>query len=198
MARTRALDYDDKRNAILQRSTTLFAEKGVDRASMSDIARECGVSKALLYHYYDSKDALLFDVIHTHLTYLDDAIAEADEAARSPEDRLRALVHQILKVYAESDDQHKVQLAGLPVLPPEMAEEIREVERRIVRRFSDVLLQINPNLNDGKPLLKPVTMSFLGMLNWVYQWFKPNGPISRDEYADLATNLILEGVKSMR
>ncbi len=198
MARTRALDYDDKRNAILQRSTTLFAEKGVDRASMSDIARECGVSKALLYHYYDSKDALLFDVILTHLTYLDDAIAQADDPKCAPEERLRALVHRILKVYAESDDQHKVQLAGVPVLPPEMAEEILAVERRIVGRFAGVLFEINPHLNDNKPLLKPVTMSFLGMLNWVYQWFKPNGPITRDEYADLATSLILEGVKSMR
>jgi len=198
MARTRATDYDDKRNAILERSATLFAEKGVDRASMSEIARECGVSKALLYHYYDSKDALLFDVIYAHLQHLDDAIAEVDDPDAAPEDRLRALVHQILGVYRDADDQHKVQLAGVPVLPPEMADEIRAIERSIVGRFSRVLFQINPQLNDERPLLTPVTMSFLGMLNWVYLWFRPGGPITREEYADLATDLILEGVKAVR
>ncbi len=198
MARTRAVDYDDKRNAILRLSAALFAEKGVDRASMSDIARACGVSKALLYHYYDSKDGLLFDVIRSHLQHLVDVIAEADDSDAAPEDRLRALVHRMLEAYRDASDQHKVQLVGVPVLPPEKAEEIRELERQIVRRFSNVLREINPGLDEGKPLLKPVTMSLLGMLNWVYMWFRPGGPISREEYADLATTLILEGVKSMR
>ena len=198
MARTRAVDYDDKRNAILRLSAALFAEKGVDRASMSDIARACGVSKALLYHYYDSKDGLLFDVIRSHLQHLVDVIAEADDPDAAPEDRLRALIHRMLEAYRDANDQHKVQLAGVPALPPEKAEEIRELERQIVRRFSNVLREINPGLDEGKPLLKPVTMSLLGMLNWVYMWFRPGGPISREEYADLTTTLILEGVKSMR
>ena len=70
MARTRATDYDDKRRAILHRAARLFADDGYDRASMASIAADCGVSKALLYHYYDSKDALLFDVIGEHLEIL--------------------------------------------------------------------------------------------------------------------------------
>jgi microcystin degradation protein MlrC len=41
-------------------------------------------------------------------------------------------------------------------------------------------------------------MSLFGMLNWVYMWFRPGGPVSREEYADLATRLILEGVKAVR
>ena len=57
MARSRALDYDDKRLAILKRSAQLFAEQGYERSSMAQLAASCGVSKALLYHYYDSKDA---------------------------------------------------------------------------------------------------------------------------------------------
>jgi microcystin degradation protein MlrC len=41
-------------------------------------------------------------------------------------------------------------------------------------------------------------MSLFGMMNWVYMWFRPGGPVSRDEYADIATTLILEGVKAVR
>ncbi|NBP52464.1 MAG: TetR/AcrR family transcriptional regulator, partial [Actinobacteria bacterium] len=57
MARPRAADYDDKRAAILRRAAELFAEKGYDRTSMTEIAAALGVSKALFYHYYPSKDA---------------------------------------------------------------------------------------------------------------------------------------------
>ena len=62
MARPRAADYDDKRAAILRRAAELFAEKGYDRTSMTEIAAALGVSKALFYHYSPSKDALLFDI----------------------------------------------------------------------------------------------------------------------------------------
>ncbi len=44
----------------------------------------------------------------------------------------------------------------------------------------------------------PVTMSLFGMMNWVYMWFKEGGPISREDYARVATTLILEGVKKVK
>ena len=73
------------------------------------------------------------------------------------------------------------------------------VERGIVKRFSAVLDQINPDLNTrDRPLLMPVTMSLFGMMNWVYMWFKDGGRISREDYADVATTLILEGIKAVR
>ena len=62
MARTRAKDYDEKRAAILHAAARIFAEGGFDRTSMATLAAECGVSKALLYHYYASKEALLHDI----------------------------------------------------------------------------------------------------------------------------------------
>jgi hypothetical protein len=76
--------------------------------------------------------------------------------------------------------------------------ELRAIERRIVRRFSGLLKAINPGIDENRPYLMPVTMSLFGMLNWVYMWFRPGGPVSREEYADLATRLILEGVKAVR
>lgn len=199
MARTRAVDYDDKRQAILERSASVFAEHGVDRASMAQVASYCGVSKALLYHYYDSKEELLLDIIRTHLEELDGAIAEVDDdPSVPPERRLRLLVGRTLETYRDADDHHKVQINGMRTLPPDKAEELRALERRIVARFAAVLREINPALDGDRPLLKPVTMSLFGMLNWVYMWFRPDGGLTRDEYADLATTLILEGVRAVR
>ena len=70
MARTRANDYDKKRQGILSRSATLFAEHGFTGTSITMIAEACGVSKALMYHYYSSKDAVLFDLLQDHLQNL--------------------------------------------------------------------------------------------------------------------------------
>jgi len=68
-----------------------------------------------------------------------------------------------------------------------------------VRRFAAVLRDINPAIdNSERPLLMPVTMSLFGMMNWVYMWFREGGAITREEYADLATTLILEGIKAVR
>jgi AcrR family transcriptional regulator len=199
MARTRAADFEEKQRVILDHAAQVFAEQGMEKASMSQIATVAQVSKALLYHYYPSKDALIFAIIMTHLEGLDQAIADADDTALPPQQRLRKLVGAVLQNYRGADNQHKVQLNATAALSEEQKSAITAMERTIVRRFSVVLDQINPGLNDkDRPLLMPVTMSLFGMMNWVYMWFKDGGRISRDDYADVATTLILEGIKAVR
>ncbi len=197
MARPRAQDYDQKRRTILKTATQLFAEHGFDRASIASVAAECEVSKDLLYHYYDSKEALLFDIIRRHLEELNQALLEVDDPALPPERRLRLLIGKLLECYRDADDEHRVQINAMATLPPELAETLRGLERRLMAHFSAILIAVNPALEGDKRLVKPVTMSFFGMLNRVYLWFRPGGPISREDYADLATTLILEGVKSV-
>ena len=192
MARTRAADFGDKQRAILSSAAAVLAEQGMDKASMAQIAVQAGVSKALLYHYYPGKDALIFDIIRTHLTDLDLAVESADSPALPPDQRLRALIGAVLETYRDADNCHKVQLNGTPTLPNEQKEAIHAIERRIVRRFSAVLRQLHPGLEP--PLLMPVTMSLFGMLNWVYMWFRDGGPVTREDYADIATALILKGL----
>lgn len=200
MARTRAADFEEKQQSILTSAAAVFAELGMEKASMAQIATRSKVSKALLYHYYPSKDALIFDIIRSHLEELDQALEIADEESRNDEPpvRLRKLVRQILECYRDADDKHKVQLNRSGSLTEEQAQELNLLERRIVRRISSVIKAVNPSLDENRPLLKPVTMSLFGMLNWVYMWFRPDGPITREEYADLATTLVLEGVKAIR
>lgn len=199
MARTRAQDFEEKSRGILDNAAQVFAEQGMDKASMSQIAAHAGVSKALLYHYYPSKDALIFAIILTHLQELDSAVEQVDDPALPPHQRLRRLVGAVLENYRGADNQHKVQLNATSALSDERKAEILALERQIVRRFSVVLYQINPDLNDkSRPLLTPVTMSLFGMMNWMYMWFKDGGRISREDYADVATTLILEGIRAVR
>ncbi len=197
MARTRAKDHDEKREAILHRAAVVFARDGYDRASMARLAGECGVSKALLYHYYASKEALLFDILQNHLQALVEAVEEANDPSLPPEPRLEALVAALLEAYRDADAEHKVQLGALSILPEDEQEQLKALERRLVVIFADAVRALDPAIFDGQPLLKPVTMSLFGMLNWVYMWFRDGGAVSRADYARLATRLLVGGVKSL-
>jgi len=199
MARTRASDFEDKQRSILESAAAVFAEQGMEKASMSLVANSAGVSKSLLYHYYPGKDALIFAIIQSHLEDLDAAVEAADDPKASPEDRLHALVRVTLENYRDADNEHKVQLNASEALNDDQRDAIRAIERRIVRRFSSILREINPSLDNAeRPLLMPVTMSLFGMMNWAYMWFREGGPITRDAYADIATTLVLEGIKAVR
>lgn len=195
MARTRAEDFDDKRRAILAAAAAVVARQGPERASMARIAEQAEVSKALIYHYFPSRDALVFAIVHDHLSDLDAALAAADDPGLPPPARLRALVHAVIEAYRDADDAHKVQLVGTSTLPPEDRARIVAVERRIVRRFAATLAQVAPDLPPER--LMPATMSLFGMMNWVYMWFRDGGPLTRAAYADLATDLVLGGLPAL-
>ena len=198
MARTRASDFAEKQQDLLRNAAAVIAEQGMDKASMSQIAERAGVSKALLYHYYPGKDALIFAIIQSHLAEVDEVVEAADDPTLADRDRLRALVGAVMEVYRGADNEHIVQLNAKRALTDEQKRELAAIERRIVGRFSVVIDRINPELRNGRPLLMPVNMSLFGMMNWVYMWFKDGGPITREDYADIATTLILEGVKAVK
>lgn len=189
MARSRSQDYDIKRTAILHRAAELFAQHGYGGASINMIATACKVSKALLYHYYPDKEAVLFDMLNLHLTQLVEA---AERAALAPQDRLYALCAALLETYRDADAEHQVQITALRQLPPERQEGLRELERRLVKIMSEVLAKEIPALGNG-PLLKSAAMSAFGMLNWHYLWFRDGKGLTRDQYARFATQLILSG-----
>ena len=197
MPRTRARDYDDKRAAILHRAAIAFARDGYDRASMAGLAAECGVSKALLYHYYTSKEALLFGLLSNHLEALVDVVEAADMPGTKPEERLLGLVAALLDAYRDADAEHKVQINALHLLAEPQQAELKALERKLVAIFSDAVRAVRPAAFEDGRLLKPVTMSLFGMVNWFYMWFREGGPISREEYADLATRMLVNGVRGL-
>jgi TetR/AcrR family transcriptional regulator len=196
MARPRSADYDGKRQAILDRSAAVFAKHGYDRASMAQVAKACKVSKALLYHYYVNKAELLFDILQAHLQDLLDAVGAVNPAL-PPRQRLRALVGALLEVYRDADDEHKIQLNELSKLPSKRKNLLTDMERELVRVFAEAIAAVNPAIAADKVLLKPVTMSLFGMINWQFMWFRDGGAMTREDYADLVTTLLVEGAAAL-
>ena len=189
MARPIAADHDEKRRAILKAAARLFASQGFDRASMAEIALACRVSKALLYHYYASKDQLLFDIIRAHLDDLVAAI-EAVPKTLAPRERLSAMIHALLEEYRHADEEHQIQISDLKRLPPKMKAELVERERVLVRQFSAALAGLEPILAARRELLTPLTMNLFGMMNWKFMWFRENGPVSHAAFARMVMRSI--------
>ncbi|MGO3933323.1 TetR/AcrR family transcriptional regulator [Rhodopseudomonas pseudopalustris] len=195
MARTRANDYDQKRLGILSRSAKLFAEHGYTGTSITMIAEACGVSKALMYHYYRSKDAVLFDLLADHLQHLVGVVEAAAHSDGDANERLFAIAAALLEAYRGADAEHQVQISSLKLLPPEQQEELKALERKLVSLMSDAISAAIPAATARPHLLKPLTMSLFGMLNWHYLWFREGKGLSRETYARMVTTLMVAGAE---
>lgn len=192
MPRGIARDHEEKRTAIRKGAAAYFAEHGFDRASMTGAAKHCGVSKALIYHYYDSKESLLFDILDTHLSTLVSDVEAAPET-----DGLRGLIRAILVAYKGADSEHKLQLDALSVLEPEAQQKLFALQRRLIDMMDDSLRKAAPDALAQGQKLRPVTMSVFGILNWYYMWNRPGQGLSREEYADLVSDMLLGGIKAL-
>ncbi|MBO9397111.1 TetR/AcrR family transcriptional regulator [Shimia sp. R9_2] len=195
MARTIAKDHDQKRAHILKVAAKVFAAEGFDRASMTVLAKACGVSKANIYHYYSGKDALLFDVLDSYLRALRDRVCGLELAEMAPEAQLRALLREILLAYQGADDEHRVQSSGIARLPEAEQQVLRGYQRDMVAVMKRVVAANAPELfAEDAARLHETTMSIFGMLNWYYMWQSAADQAARLRYADVVADLVLNGI----
>ncbi|HMG47217.1 MAG TPA: TetR/AcrR family transcriptional regulator [Allosphingosinicella sp.] len=192
MARPQSPDYDKRREAILAAAARLYARRGFSGASVADLAKACSTSKSLIYHYFPSKDDILYAAMAAHLDAL---VAAAEEATRggAPEQQLRALTHAFMRLYVGAEDSHKVLLNELDNLPPARRAEVVAKQRRIIGAVEALVREIRPGPAE---LTLPLTMLFFGMINWTHTWFRPGGAVSADDLAELAVNMMLGGAQA--
>ncbi|SMO34009.1 transcriptional regulator, TetR family [Thalassovita litoralis] len=191
MARGLARDHDEKRAALRKGAATYFAAHGFDRASMTGAAKSCGVSKALIYHYWSSKEDLLFDILDDHLGALLDVVETSRNAG------IRGLIRAILTQYEDADAEHKLQIDALGVLPADRQKPLIETQKRLVQIMSDAVLLVQPDLAQDGARLRAATMSVFAVLNWFYMWHRPGRDMDRAAYADLATDFALGGLRAL-
>lgn len=195
MARTIAKDHAAKRAHILKTAAQVFAAEGVARASMAQVARACGISKANIYHYYGSKDALLFDILDSYLSTLRARVCTLPLADMPPRARLHRFVSETLLAYDGMDAEHQIQTEGLPLLPAAEQEILRKYQRDMVRSLGDILVDIAPqSFENGAEKRRAATMSVFGMMNWYYKWNKGADQKARAEYARIVSRLVLDGL----
>lgn len=198
MARPLAKDHHAKRNHILKTAARVFAEVGFARASMAQVAGECGVSKATIYHYYGSKDALLFDILDSYLRALRDRLRLLPLDGLPPNEQLLMIVSETLYAYQGMDEEHKTQTEGIPLLNVDQQAILKGYQRDMVNQMSRIIAATAPDIFEGSPRkLRATVMSVFGMLNWFYMWNSGADDDARAEYAALVTRLTLNGINGL-
>ena len=198
MARPIAEDYGDKRRAILKAAARHFADEGYGRASMSGLARACGISKANIYHYYSGKEAILFDMLESHLRDLRDRVCNLEYPSDDPGEQLRLIFTEILLAYEGADAEHDVLLSAIQALPPEQQEVLRDYQREFIKVGRARLAALCPReIIEDKGTLWAITMSVFGMLNWHYKWCSNADEETRRAHAKLMADLVIRGLPDL-
>lgn len=178
----------------METAAGLYAAKGFLGASVAEIAAACQTSKSLIYHYYPSKEDILFDVMDSHVQSLVEAVRAIDNTETNPVAKIHKIAAALMALYAGHEANQKVLLNELANLPPDRRAIIVEHQRQLLDLLDAVLIVLRPDLASDKPKRRALVMMFFGMLNWTHTWFDPTGPIRNHEIADMASAMFLAGL----
>jgi AcrR family transcriptional regulator len=197
MARPKSPSHDLKREEILEVAAQCFARQSFPAASMNDIASACGTSKARIYHYYESKEAILLDLLERYTQRLLALIGEAEARAQrknlSEREALNELVRAFLAEYKSSATRHAALVSDTKFLGDIQRELILNRQRDVVAAFQRFLKSPYPEL-ETTTNQTALTMMLFGMINWTFTWLRPGGPMSYDAFADEVVAVLERGL----
>ncbi len=187
------LSYDQRLARLLTAAARVFAEKGYHPTSMRELARETGMSLAGIYHYVTGKDELLYLIQRRSFTQVLSGAESAIDDATRPEERLERFIEHHITFFAGHMSEMKVLSHEAESLQGERLEAVNELKRRYVALLTDLIKDADGAL---RPEVDPHVASYalFGMMNWIYNWYDPTGPISPEALAEQFTRLFLHGL----
>jgi AcrR family transcriptional regulator len=201
MARPKSSQHELKRDEILDVAAQCFADRSYPAASMNDIAAAGGTSKARLYHYYDSKEAILFDLLDRYTQRLLAVIGQAEATAQRRNLDDRAALHELIRAFLEEYEHSATKHVALLHDTKFLGEAQRDL---ILNRQRDVVSAVTRFLRRAYPARvtpanqTPVTMMLFGMINWTFTWLRPGGPLSYAAFAEEVIGMLEAGLAGVR
>ena len=188
----------NQKEKIINCAALLFAKYGYNATSIKSIAESCKVSKSLIYHYYFSKEDMLYDIAQSHINKL---ITIIDDCSRlkfeTNQIKLKKIISQFMIEYKTSKNRHKILIQDIEFLKPSRQKKIKSLQMKVVRSVGEILKKINPQIDEVKDLI-PVTMGLFGMINWTFTWINPSGKMTYKDVSDLFTNIFINGLKRIK
>ena len=188
----------NQKEKIINCAALLFAKYGYNATSIKSIAESCKVSKSLIYHYYFSKEDMLYDIAQSHINKL---ISIIDDCSRlkfeTNQIKLKKIISQFMIEYKTSKNRHKILIQDIEFLKPSRQKKIKSLQMKVVRSVGEILKKINPQIDEVKDLI-PVTMGLFGMINWTFTWINPSGKMTYKDVSDLFTNIFINGLKRIK
>lgn len=196
MARTRSENYDGIHQGILSTACSLFARQGYMRSSIAELADACKLSRGALYHYFDSKEAILFAILEAHVRQMVVDVEAAVTGASTALEQFRGAIRAIVTLNARSTNEQRLILNDLSFLNEDEQKKIKELERQLVDIISDLLIRLDAKGKVVKRTKKVYAMMLFGILNFSHTWYDPKGSIDPEEFADMVVDLFLKGFVS--
>jgi len=196
---------------IVDAAVELFSRKGFDGTSVQEVVDAARVTKGAMYHYFRSKDDLLYEIYHELITEQLAALDRIRALGQPPPQALRAIIVDLVEstaarlpaaaVYAR--EGHK--LAGEPTAaqlvgsaPGERSGAALRAQRR--RYHEGVRELVARGQRDGafgtSASAETVTLVVFGIINQLPRWYRPDGPISPRRLADEIAGFVLAGLSS--
>ena len=189
----------DPRQEILRASARLFQQQGYDGTSMNDVAAALKLSKGGLYHHFQSKDEILFDLMSHAMDITEEKVLKPVKAITDPEERLRTLIRlHIGVVLSERDREITVMLHENHPLSPALRKRINARKKDYIHFVENLIAEVQAKVQSvrgSKGTVTPRAAAFalLGMINWIYQWYRPEGSLQQENLAQQYTEIFFQG-----
>jgi len=185
-----------KLREICRIAARVFYEKGYDGASMQEIASAVGLTKAGLYHHIGSKDHLLYEIMNYGMDILQETVLDKIKNVTDPREKLRStIIGHIDLIVRARDLEITVILHENRSLKGVLHKKINARKREYIHYLEDLIAKVQQQ-KGGKPLVTPRVAAFalLGIINWLYQWYQPEGPIKENELASTYADFFFRGL----
>jgi len=172
----------------------LFAYKGYHSTSMREIARELGMNQASLYHYFRSKEDILFELMNDAVDNALSTLREICAGEFLPRDKLTRMLHFYTVYYAGAPERLILLVNEQHSLTSEHRRVLVEKQREYVNIFKDVFKDLK-----GDQLVKKIPDSvaifaFLGMVHYTITWYSREGTVDLEGLADIFSEVFTRGV----
>lgn len=184
--------YDQRLEHLLRTAALVFADKGYHQTTMRDLARASGMSLAGMYYYVGSKEDLLFQVQDRCFAGVLAGARAALDGVADPVEGLRAFLRHHVTFFAAHMPEMKVLSHEAESLGRERARRLRETKRAYAGLLEDLLRDLGPEVPETERAV--TAYALFGMVNWLYTWYRPDGPVPPDELAERFTQIALGGV----
>ena len=185
----------DSRQEILRTAARLFQQRGYDATSMNDVAAALKLSKGGLYHHFQGKDEILFHIMSHAMDITEEKVINAVRGISDPEERLRTLIRLHLRVVlSERDREITVMLHENHPLPPPLRKRINARKKEYIHFMERLIAEVQ-RIRQSKGAVSPRAAAFalLGMINWIYQWYKPEGTLAGEDLVQQYTAIFFAG-----
>jgi TetR/AcrR family transcriptional regulator, cholesterol catabolism regulator len=181
---------------ILASAVELFQAKGFHATSVREIGERAGVTQSSLYYHTRSKPQILIDLNQRFMDRLTPAVASIVDQDASADVKLRMIVQELLTIIAQHQGEVVSVLHERRSLPPDAAAKIQEQRDGIDAMIDQVIHQ---GIDEGlfREVNVPLArLALSGMVNWAYEWYRPDGALAPEAIAAFFSSLFVDGISS--